>query len=719
MGHKVQRSSVLEKTPDKKCKEAANISKVGRKNSGRTAVHRHTQSNNEAILKKPTHTSFTKAPLKSNGVCNEGGKLKGAKTGKCSSVAKPIKSSRDISAKKLSSPNKSQSAKNVVSMEKIVEERKCTHASEKRIGLAAANRTLNKPLKTSSATPRDKHNLKFQKQNLNCNIRKSESTSNKPIHKKIISPTNKNPNSFSALKDYKEVSKAGGSNKPKRVRSEKAARRQGTEVTPAERLRMAKDSKEISSYIASYIKLNNKIPPTSINFYRIGRVLGKGAFGKVNLGIHKLTGKLVAIKSIKKTHLSNKTSREKVMKEFSILKALRHQNIIRLYESFETDKHILIVMELCAGGDVLSYIKRHRKVKEEVAKRILKELVTGLGYCHSRGVLHRDIKLENILFNHVGELKICDFGVSRSIARGERIMERCGTPAYIAPEIVKGEGYQDFAADIWSAGVVLYSILYGTLPFKANNINDLNRLILRGKYKVKEDLSDNAKDLVKRMLKRNPGKRITIPEILGHKWMSSTSDKTDIFTEEEVICLDKEYWDGCKSSAGNETLNEVNISSAQSDIENNSLDKSVILGPFNSNQTDALEVPESMICSKESIIRFSMKVRDVDRQYEKNNNGDVDNGVYTKFLVNSNEDDLNKKESFNTESMSEDSIDTTGRLSKAKVPSFINKPMKIDEKALVRIEKLGYPREYVKKCIHGNELNHATATYYLMTNNYS
>ena len=640
------RNSILENTPDKKkCKAVKpKVSKIERQNSAQLSIHRRTQSTNEPIVKRQGNVSFTKLHAKQKETRRLSEKVQKIK-------ARPVVSIGE-SVKKLNSPKKIHSSKNVPAMSKIIEERRC---SGKRIN------TLSRSIKSNSTTLRDKHNFKFQKLTLKCDTKKSESVSTRAIYKKIISPANKKPTS---LKE--SITKF---NPTKRVKSERSKNKSKT----------LKDSEEISNHIMSYIKMHNKIPATNMDFYKIGRVLGRGAFGKVNLGMHKLTGKLVAIKSIKKAHLTNKISRDKVMKEFSILKALRHQNIIRLYESFETDKHILIVMELCAGGDSLNYIKRHRRVKEEVAKSILKGLITGLGYCHSRGILHRDIKLENILFNNVGELKICDFGVSRSITRGEKIMERCGTPAYIAPEIVKGEGYQDFAADVWSAGVVLYSMLHGTLPFKASNINDLNRLILRGKYKVKEEFSDEAKDLLKRMLKRNPNKRITIPEILNHKWLHNTSKRTHIFTESEVICLNKEYWDGYKSDSNNETFNEVDISSTQSDIERNSSVKSIILGPFNSNEGEnaEIQIEEDMIYSKDSIIKFSAKVRDTDRQYEHNNNGDVDNGVYNKFLINSNEDDLDKKEYFNSESISEDSIDTAKRFYKVKVPTFINKPIKI------------------------------------------
>jgi serine/threonine protein kinase len=135
-------------------------------------------------------------------------------------------------------------------------------------------------------------------------------------------------------------------------------------------------------------------------------VLGKGAFGKVSLGIHKLTGKFVAIKSISKKMMTDEASKNKVMREVSIWKELQHPSVIQLYESFESEKHLLYVEELCAGGDLLTYVRRRRKLKERVAKFILKQILDGLHYCHSKSILHRDIKLDNILLNAEGRIKV-------------------------------------------------------------------------------------------------------------------------------------------------------------------------------------------------------------------------------------------------------------------------------------------------------------------------
>lgn len=182
--------------------------------------------------------------------------------------------------------------------------------------------------------------------------------------------------------------------------------------------------------------------------------------------MHRLTEKLVAIKSINKNYLKEDSSKRKVMQEVYILKKIRHPNVIRLYETFETKKHILFVLEMCSGGDLLNYVRKRRRLKEDCAKYMFKQLIDGLQSIHSKNIVHRDIKLDNILLDNVGNLKIGDFGVSKLCWAGETMMEQCGTPAYIAPEILLDQGYWGFGVDVWSAGVVLYSMLYGSVPFK-------------------------------------------------------------------------------------------------------------------------------------------------------------------------------------------------------------------------------------------------------------
>ena len=174
--------------------------------------------------------------------------------------------------------------------------------------------------------------------------------------------------------------------------------------------------------------------------------------------------------------MKDENSLKKVMQEYNILKRSRHPNIVRLYESFETESHIVYVMEVCGGGDLLTYVRRRRKLKEDYAKFIFRQIILGIQYVNHKGVLHRDIKLDNILLTSEGDVKICDFGVSKIIQNKNQLQkEQCGTPAYIAPEVFEGKGYRGFQSDVWSAGVVLYAMLFGTVPFKATNMLELQQ----------------------------------------------------------------------------------------------------------------------------------------------------------------------------------------------------------------------------------------------------
>jgi len=207
-------------------------------------------------------------------------------------------------------------------------------------------------------------------------------------------------------------------------------------------------------------------PVTSMDFYRVGKILGRGAFGKVNLAMHKLVRKLVALKSLNKAILNDKDQKSRLLKEVNLLLKLRHSHVVKIYETIETEKHIVIVMELCAGGDLLNYVRKRRKLKEPYALKIFKQIVDGLCYIHGKNIAHRDIKLDNILLDGVGNVKIGDFGLSKQIQPNTMMFEQYGTPVYKAPEILRNKGY-GLSVDLWSAGVVLFAMLYGSVPFKS------------------------------------------------------------------------------------------------------------------------------------------------------------------------------------------------------------------------------------------------------------
>jgi len=297
--------------------------------------------------------------------------------------------------------------------------------------------------------------------------------------------------------------------------------------------------------------------------------------------------------------MNDESAWKKVQLEISILEKLKHPNIVRLFEIFESEKHMLYVSELCVGGDLLTYVRKRRRLKESLAKYLFLQIIDGLRYMHSKGILHRDVKLDNILLDDTGKLKICDFGVSRFTKPGQLMTEQCGTPAYIAPEILRGQGYTGFAVDIWSAGVVLYAMIYGSVPFKGNGIQEMHPYIIAGDYKLGDEASDSAKDLMKKILNVDETRRLTIDEILEHEWMQNIKPKDNIFNTEEReeidndfnISQEKNIFNLYKMNTFNTEMHEIpftegNIDSTQNMLIKNITTKSVVLAPFNSTMTN-------------------------------------------------------------------------------------------------------------------------------------
>ncbi|CAG9310243.1 unnamed protein product [Blepharisma stoltei] len=305
-----------------------------------------------------------------------------------------------------------------------------------------------------------------------------------------------------------------------RKKSPLNASKQNSINSSTSELQIEEETREkLIQYISSYFRKHLEEPTTSLEFYQVGEMIGKGAFGRVMLGVHNLTGYKVALKAIEKIHMKNEDSRRKVLHEVLILKKVRHKRVNRILEVFESSKFFYIVMEYAGGGDLLHFVKRKGKILEGEAKRIFRQILEGAIAIHSHGIIHRDFKLDNILIDSdYSSVKICDFGVSRSIKKGDIINEQCGTPAYLAPEMIIGRGYEGVSVDIWSLGVLLYAMLCGTVPFKAKNLNDLHKLILLGKYNIPDHISEEAKDLISKFLTAIPQYRITLREALEHRW---------------------------------------------------------------------------------------------------------------------------------------------------------------------------------------------------------
>ncbi|XP_078000999.1 MAP/microtubule affinity-regulating kinase 3-like isoform X2 [Glandiceps talaboti] len=256
-----------------------------------------------------------------------------------------------------------------------------------------------------------------------------------------------------------------------------------------------------------------------IGKYRLLKTIGKGNFAKVKLAKHLPTGKEVAIKIIDKTQL-NPSSLQKVHREVRIMKVLDHPNIVKLFEVIETDKTLYLVMEYASGGEVFDYLVAHGRMKEKEARAKFRQIVSSVQYCHQKHVVHRDLKAENLLLDGDMNIKIADFGFSNEFTPGSKLDTFCGSPPYAAPELFQGKKYDGPEVDVWSLGVILYTLVSGSLPFDGQNLKELRERVLRGRYRIPFYMSTDCENLLKRFLVLNPLKRASLESIMKDKWMN-------------------------------------------------------------------------------------------------------------------------------------------------------------------------------------------------------
>ncbi|XP_077593924.1 SNF related kinase b [Stigmatopora nigra] len=254
--------------------------------------------------------------------------------------------------------------------------------------------------------------------------------------------------------------------------------------------------------------------------YHVGRTLGRGHYAVVKLARHVNTGQLVAIKMIDKTKLDVMATSH-LLQEVRCMRRVQHPNVVRLYEVIDTPTTLYLVMELAEGGDLYDYILRHETgVAEGTAKRHFAQIVRAVAYCHELHVVHRDLKPENVVFfPQQGAVKLTDFGFSNLFKPGTMLATSCGSLAYSAPEILLGEEYDAPAVDIWSLGVILYMLVCGVPPFQETNDSETLVMILDCRYSIPERLSSDCRDLISRMLQKDPSLRASLQEIEAHHWL--------------------------------------------------------------------------------------------------------------------------------------------------------------------------------------------------------
>ncbi|XP_063800988.1 serine/threonine-protein kinase MARK2 isoform X8 [Pseudophryne corroboree] len=256
-----------------------------------------------------------------------------------------------------------------------------------------------------------------------------------------------------------------------------------------------------------------------IGNYRLLKTIGKGNFAKVKLARHVLTGKEVAVKIIDKTQM-NSSSLQKLFREVKIMKVLNHPNIVKLFEVIETEKTLYLVMEYASGGEVFDYLVAHGRMKEKEARSKFRQIVSAVQYCHQKLIVHRDLKAENLLLDSDMNIKIADFGFSNQFTFGNKLDTFCGSPPYAAPELFQGKKYDGPEVDVWSLGVILYTLVSGSLPFDGQNLKELRERVLRGKYRIPFYMSTDCENLLKKFLILNPSKRGTLEQIMRDRWMN-------------------------------------------------------------------------------------------------------------------------------------------------------------------------------------------------------
>lgn len=254
--------------------------------------------------------------------------------------------------------------------------------------------------------------------------------------------------------------------------------------------------------------------------YQIRKELGEGTFGKVQLAVHIASKEKVAIKMLEKSKIVDEGDRQRISREIQILKILRHPNIVQLYEIIEDKTHLYLIMEYASGGELFDYIVSQQRVKELEASRFFQQLIDGIEYIYKLKIAHRDLKPENLLLDESNNIKIVDFGLSNLYKENQLLKTACGSPCYAAPEMIAGKAYRGLKVDLWSAGVILFALICGYLPFDDNDTQVLYKKIIRGEYSIPSFVSNMATDLIKRVLCTDPEKRLNIEQIKSHQWFN-------------------------------------------------------------------------------------------------------------------------------------------------------------------------------------------------------
>ncbi|CAN6290834.1 unnamed protein product [Urochloa humidicola] len=279
---------------------------------------------------------------------------------------------------------------------------------------------------------------------------------------------------------------------------------------------------------------------TRVGPYELGKTIGEGSFAKVKHARDSRTGAVCAVKVLDRNHVLRHKMVEQIKREISTMKLIRHPNVVQLHEVMASKTKIYMVLEFVDGGELFDKIVNSGRLAEDEARIYFHQLINAVDYCHSRGVYHRDLKPENLLLDSHGSLKVSDFGLSAFAPQTKEdglLHTACGTPNYVAPEVLADKGYNGMAADVWSCGIILFVLMAGYLPFDDSNLMRLYKQICQANISCPPWFSAGAKNFIKRIIDPNPDTRITIAEILEDEWFKKDY-KPPRFEQGEDVTLD-------------------------------------------------------------------------------------------------------------------------------------------------------------------------------------
>nr|XP_023875688.1 CBL-interacting serine/threonine-protein kinase 24 [Quercus suber] len=272
--------------------------------------------------------------------------------------------------------------------------------------------------------------------------------------------------------------------------------------------------------------------------YEVGRTIGEGTFAKVKFARNTETGESVAVKVLAKSTILEHKMVDQIKREISIMKIVRHPNIVRLHEVLASQTKIYIVLEFVTGGELFDKIVHQPKLPENECRRYFQQLIDAVAHCHSKGVYHRDLKPENLLLDASCNLKVSDFGLSALPQQGVGLLyTTCGTPNYVAPEVLSNQGYDGAAADVWSCGVILYVLMAGYLPFSETDLPTLYKKINAAEFSCPYWFPLEVNSLIHKILNPNPKERIRIEGIKKDPWFRKHY-VPPVHREDEEVNLD-------------------------------------------------------------------------------------------------------------------------------------------------------------------------------------